>query len=113
MRLVRKGSFYSVSVKPGDLVNGHCPSVGVLFDSVAETAAADAVGVMLTGMGADGADAMVRLRETGARTLAQDEESCVVFGMPREAFFRGGAERLVSLSNMAQEILNLLPKRAG
>jgi two-component system chemotaxis response regulator CheB len=112
LRLKKRGADYYVEVRPGELVNGHCPSVGELFDSVAETAGANAVGVMLTGMGADGADAMVRLRRTGARTLAQNEETSVVFGMPREAYVRGGAERLVPLGDIAGEVLNLLAKKA-
>lgn len=113
MQLVKAGGGFKVSVKEGELVNGHCPSVEVLFDSVAKAVGGRAVGVMLTGMGADGADAMARMREAGARTLAQDEESSVVFGMPREAFVRGGAERLVPLTDISQEVMNLLTRKAA
>lgn len=113
MRLVRSGGIYQVRCKAGPLVNGHCPSVEELFKSVAEHAGANAVGVMLTGMGADGADAMKIMRDAGARTLAQDEATSVVFGMPKEAYTRGGAERLVPLGSIAQETLNLLSKKGG
>ena len=104
LRVQRSGAIYLARVQPGGLINGHCPSVEALFDSVAENVGRNAVGVMLTGMGADGADAMLRMREAGARCFAQDEASCVVFGMPREAHARGGAERLVPLKEMADVI---------
>ena len=108
MRVMRAGGIYSVEIRPGELVCGHCPSVEVLMQSVARSAGANAVGVMLTGMGHDGADGMKAMRDAGARTLAQDEKSCVVFGMPKVAHERGGAERLVPLSDMAPSILLLL-----
>ncbi|WP_045218365.1 protein-glutamate methylesterase/protein-glutamine glutaminase [Desulfonatronum thioautotrophicum] len=104
LRVQRSGGIYLARVQPGALINGHCPSVEALFDSVAEHVGANAVGVMLTGMGADGAEAMRRMREAGARCFAQDEASSVVFGMPREAFARGGAERLVPLTEMADAV---------
>jgi len=107
MRVRRSGAQYGVEVRPGDLVCGHCPSVEVLMHSVAASVGPHAIGVMLTGMGHDGADAMRAMREAGARTLAQDEASCVVFGMPKEAFRRGGAERLVPLEAIAAEVLKL------
>lgn len=108
MRLTRSGATYRVRVEPGPAVGGHCPSVDVLFESVARAAREKAVGVLLTGMGADGASGMLAMRSAGARTLAQDEASSVVFGMPREAWANGGAERLVPLSDMAREIVNCL-----
>ena len=108
MRVVRAGGIYSVEVKPGELVCGHSPSVEVMMQSVARSVGANAVGVMLTGMGHDGADGMKAMRDAGARTLAQDEKSSVVFGMPKVAFERGGAERLVTLSEIANAILRLL-----
>ena len=107
MSLVRSGGVYRVCVQPGDTVNGHCPSVEVLMRSVAQYAGANAVGVMLTGMGGDGADGMKAMREAGARTFAQDEASCVVFGMPKVAWERGGVERLVPLVNMADAVLDV------
>jgi len=108
MEILRSGGIYKVDCQAGEKVNGHCPSVEVLFESVARHAGANAVGVILTGMGADGADAMVSMRKTGARTLAQDEKSSVVFGMPNEAYKRGGAERLLPLDEIAGEVIRLL-----
>lgn len=87
---------------------GHKPSVEVMMNSVAKVAAKYAVGIMLTGMGADGAGGMKAMRDAGARCIAQDEASCVVFGMPKEAFIRGGAERLVPLSNITATVQGLL-----
>ena len=81
--------------------------------SVAQHVGANALGVMLTGMGSDGADGMHAMRRAGARTMAQDEASCVVFGMPKVAFERGGAERLVPLDEMASAVLALLTSKAA
>lgn len=111
MKVLRSGGIYQVDCQTGEKVNGHCPSVEVLFESVAKNVGANAVGVMLTGMGADGADAMLSLRHSGARTLAQDEKSCVVFGMPNEAYKRGGAERLLPLTDIAGEVITLLSNK--
>jgi two-component system chemotaxis response regulator CheB len=108
LKITRSGGLYKVKCQPGEKVSGHCPSVDVMMKSVAEHVGSNAVGVMLTGMGADGANSMVEMRKAGARTLAQDEKSCVVFGMPNEAYKRGGAERLVPLDDIASEILKLL-----
>jgi len=99
---------YKVICKPGEKICGHCPSVEVMMNSVARQAGARAIGIMLTGMGHDGADAMLAMRKAGARTLAQDEKSSVVFGMPKEAYERGGAERLLPIDNIAGEIIKLL-----
>jgi len=103
----RSGGNYIVDLKSGEKVCGHRPSVEVLFESIAEHVGANAVGVVLTGMGHDGADALVKMRQAGARTMAQDEETSVVFGMPKEAFARGGAERLLPLSSIPQAIANI------
>lgn len=111
MEIIRSGGQYKVNCKKEELVNGHRPSVEVLFDSIARYVGANAVGVMLTGMGADGADAMARMREAGARTLAQDEQTSVVFGMPKEAWKRGGAEILVPLPNIARKVIDFLGKK--
>ena len=100
MRVVRIGSSYSVSVTQEDKVNGHAPSVDVLFDSAATAAGARAVGVILTGMGADGAMGLLHMHQMGAYTLGQDRESCVVYGMPMEAFHLGAIDRQASLLNM-------------
>jgi two-component system chemotaxis response regulator CheB len=104
----RSGAFYSVECLAGEKVNGHCPSVDVLMLSVAEHVGANAVGVMLTGMGHDGAEGMLEMRRAGARTIAQDEQSCIVFGMPKCAYDRGGAESLVPLDKIAQTVLSYI-----
>ena len=98
---------YYVQVKQGPLVNRHRPSVDVLFKSVARYAGANAVGVIMTGMGADGAAGLKDMREAGARTVAQDEASCVVFGMPKEAIAMGGAEFVEPLSRIPERMLEL------
>ncbi len=108
MRVRRVGGQVRVSCGAGDKVSGHCPSVDVLMHSVAEQLGRDAVGVMLTGMGGDGAEGMVAMRRAGARNIAQDEASCVVFGMPNVAFQKGGAEKLVPLDRIAAEVFRLL-----
>lgn len=111
MKVVRSGGFYHVKCGGTDKVSGHCPSVNVMMHSVAEQVGANAVGSMLTGMGGDGSDGMLAMRKAGARCVAQDEASCVVFGMPKVAFEKGGAERLVSLDSMAHTLLNLLTEK--
>ncbi|PLX48364.1 MAG: chemotaxis response regulator protein-glutamate methylesterase [Desulfobulbaceae bacterium] len=108
LSLNRSGGIYKVQCAAGENVCGHCPSVEVLMQSVARVAGANAIGVMLTGMGRDGADGMVAMRRAGARTLAQDEKSSVVFGMPKEAWLRGGAERLVPLPDIGKEVIGLV-----
>lgn len=95
----------------GDPVSGHRPSVDVLFNSVAQAVGDKAVGAILTGMGRDGAQGLLALRKAGARTLGQDEASCVVYGMPRTAFELGAVEKQVSLSSMGQSILDLASAR--
>jgi two-component system, chemotaxis family, protein-glutamate methylesterase/glutaminase len=107
-RLVRRGTRFFVSCAGGPKVSGHRPSVDVLFSSVAESAGEAAVGLLLTGMGRDGASGLLAMRRAGARCLAQDEASSVVFGMPKEAWELGAAERLVSLDGAADEILACL-----
>ena len=103
--LVRTGTHYAVKVTEGPLVSRHRPSVDVLFRSVAQAAGANAVGVLLTGMGDDGAQGLLEMRAAGAATLAQDEETSVVFGMPREAILRGAAEDVVGLPEVAGRLL--------
>ncbi len=112
MTIQRSGGIYLVRCQPGEKVMGHCPSVEVLFQSVAKYAGANAIGIMLTGMGSDGADGMLAMRQAGARTLAQDEQSCVVFGMPKEAYHRGGAERLVPLGGIPAALIQLLQNKS-
>jgi two-component system, chemotaxis family, protein-glutamate methylesterase/glutaminase len=105
MLLKRSGAQYVVDVIDGPVVNRHRPSVDVLFRSVAKSAGVNALGIIMTGMGDDGAAGLAEMRSAGARTLAQDEDSCVVFGMPREAIKRGGVERTVPLQAIAGEIM--------
>jgi two-component system chemotaxis response regulator CheB len=108
MLLKLSGSQYHVAVVDGPLVNRHRPSVDVLFRSVAKFAGANALGIIMTGMGDDGAAGLLEMRKAGAHTVAQDEESCVVFGMPREAIKRGAVEKTVALSAIGREILQQL-----
>ncbi|MGQ9524031.1 MAG: protein-glutamate methylesterase/protein-glutamine glutaminase [Armatimonadota bacterium] len=106
--LKRSGARYYVQVKDGPAVHFQRPSVDVLFHSVATAAGRNAVGVLLTGMGADGAKGLQAMRENGARTLAQDEATCVVYGMPKEAVRIGAAEKVVPLPLMAHAIMECL-----
>ena len=108
MLLRRDGAQYFVEVVDGPLVNRHRPSVDVLFRSVAKCAGANALGIIMTGMGDDGAAGLLEMRKAGARTVAQDEESCVVYGMPKEAVKRGAVEKTVSLKDIDKEILQQL-----
>jgi two-component system chemotaxis response regulator CheB len=108
MLLRRNGAQYFVDVIDGPLVSRHRPSVDVLFRSVAKCAGANALGVIMTGMGDDGAAGLLEMRNAGARTIAQDEESCVVYGMPKEAVKRGAVEKTVPLSAIGREILQQL-----
>lgn len=106
MELVRSGANYQIRLNDSAPVNRHRPSVDVLFHSVAACAGKNAVGVILTGMGGDGAKGLLAMRKAGAHTLAQSERSCVVFGMPREAIELNAACEVVDLSNMSQQMLN-------
>ena len=103
--LERSGANYRVSVKTGPLVSRHRPSVDVLFRSAARSAGANAVGVIMTGMGDDGALGLEEMKAAGARTIAQDEATSVVFGMPKEAIARGCVDRIVPLPQVAAELL--------
>jgi two-component system chemotaxis response regulator CheB len=105
MRLVRRGAEYRVEIDQSDRVRLHRPSVDVLFESVASAAGKNAIGVILTGMGDDGARGLKQMKESGAYTIAQDRESCVVFGMPREAIAMGGVETVLPLGQVAAEAL--------
>ena len=105
--LVRSGAHYAVEVRDGPLVSRHRPSVDVLFRSVAQAAGPNAVGVILTGMGDDGADGLLEMRQAGAATVAQDEASCVVFGMPKEAIERGAVDQVLPLSRIGGTLLRL------
>jgi two-component system chemotaxis response regulator CheB len=105
MEVVRSGATYSVRVFTGPPVSRHRPSVDVLFRSCARYVGSNAVGVILTGMGSDGADGMLEMHNAGATTFAQDEQTCVVFGMPKEAILTGGVDEVLPLSRIANKAL--------
>jgi two-component system, chemotaxis family, protein-glutamate methylesterase/glutaminase len=107
-RIDRSGANYVCVVEDGELVNRHRPSVEVLFKSVARVAAQNAFGIMLTGMGGDGAKAMREMRDAGSYNLVQDEASCIVFGMPREAILHGAADEVLPLQSIAAAVLSKL-----
>lgn len=108
MLLRRSGARYYVQIKDGPMVHHQRPSVDVLFKSVADYAGSNAVGVILTGMGADGADGLLKMRQAGAQTVAQDERTCVVFGMPKEAIRREAAEKVVGLPDIPATVLRMV-----
>jgi len=107
MLLLRRGAVYSVEVKDGPLVTRHRPSVDVLFKSAARQAGHNAIGVIMTGMGRDGAEGLKEMKNQGGATVAQDEASCVVFGMPREAIARGAVDHVLPLERIAHKIIEL------
>jgi two-component system chemotaxis response regulator CheB len=106
--LKRSGANYMTELNQGPPVNRHRPSVDVLFRSAANVAGANAMGIILTGMGKDGAQGMLEMKHAGSFTIAQDEASCVVFGMPREAIALGGAAEVLPLQNIARRTLEYL-----
>jgi two-component system chemotaxis response regulator CheB len=106
MLLHRDGAPYRVEVIDGPLVSRHRPSVDVLFQSVAKAAGPDAIGVIMTGMGSDGAEGLFAMHHAGAVTIAQDEASCIVFGMPKEAIERGAVNQVAPLSHIPKLILS-------
>lgn len=108
LRLCKDMNGWYVSSKPGEKVSGHCPSVDVMFNSVADVAGPLAIGAILTGMGRDGADGLLRMRQAGAYTIGQDKETSVVYGMPMEAFNCGAVEVQAPLYKIADLILNML-----
>jgi len=108
MILRRSGARYYVEVKTGPMVHHQRPAVDILFKSTARFAGANAIGVILTGMGADGAEGLKEMRDAGAGTIAQDEKSCVVFGMPKEAIKLGAVERVLPLDLIAAEIIRMV-----
>jgi two-component system chemotaxis response regulator CheB len=113
MQLNRAGAHLFVEVKGGPQVSRHRPSVDVLFQSVARYAGPKAIGVMLTGMGRDGAVGMKAMHDAGAINIAQDESSCVVFGMPREAIALGAVDHVVPLKNIPGRLLALVQRKGG
>lgn len=109
MRLIKVNGSYQVEVKAGPRVNGHCPSVEVLFESVARAAGKDAVGIILTGMGGDGGKGLLSMRQAGAKTIGQDESTCVVYGMPKVAYDLGAVmyqEKLGDIAGRTYALLN-------
>ncbi|MFC4307634.1 chemotaxis response regulator protein-glutamate methylesterase [Steroidobacter flavus] len=106
MMLKRSGAYYYMEIVDGPLVNRHRPSVDVLFRSAAKCAGANVLGIIMTGMGDDGARGLKEMRDAGAATIAQDEASCVVFGMPKEAIRMGGAQRVLSLGDLPRSMLD-------
>ncbi|MBN1970274.1 MAG: chemotaxis response regulator protein-glutamate methylesterase [Candidatus Delongbacteria bacterium] len=110
LEVKRSGGLYRAILHKKDKVSGHRPSVDVLFKSVAEHVGKNAIGVILTGMGRDGADNLLTMRDAGARTIAQDEKTSVVYGMPREATINGGAEYSLPIDKIAEKVKCLLSK---
>ncbi|WP_348981208.1 chemotaxis response regulator protein-glutamate methylesterase [Bacillus sp. DNRA2] len=108
MKVKKLGGQYRIEVFPGDKVNGHCPSIDVLFESVAQQAGRKALGVILTGMGSDGAKGLLSIRQNGGRTIGQDERSSVVYGMPKAAYNIGAVEKQAALQNIPNVILGML-----
>ena len=108
MRLIKVGGVYQVDCRTGPKVSGHCPSVDVLFESVAKVAGSKALGIILTGMGKDGADGLLAMRKAGARTVGQNEASCVVYGMPKVAYDIGAVEVQCDLQQIAQKTYGIL-----
>jgi two-component system chemotaxis response regulator CheB len=113
MALEADGFGWRLALSDGPLVSRHRPSVDVLFRSVAALAGRRAIGVIMTGMGDDGAAGLLAMREAGARTLGQDETSCVVYGMPREARRRGAVEREADPEGLAEAVLALAAQGAA
>lgn len=107
MQLERSGAQYYVKVSDGPPVNRHKPSVDVLFRSVARSAGRNAMGIIMTGMGDDGAQGLLEMRRAGAITIAQDEATCVVFGMPKEAIARGAASYVLPLHALSRAIMGM------
>ncbi len=110
MRLAKRGTDYIVKCTQEEKVSGHCPSVDVLFDSVADVAGKKSIGVILTGMGRDGANGLLKMKKTGAYTIGQDEKTSIVYGMPMVAFNIGGVEKQLPLDRIADEIIRFLSK---
>jgi len=108
MILRRSGARYYVEVKDGPMIHHQRPSVDILFKSTAQYAGPNSIGVILTGMGSDGAEGLLEMKRAGAKTAAQDERSCVVFGMPKEAIKLGAVDTIVSLDQMAEEIVRMV-----
>lgn len=110
LRIMRDAQGYYVTVRPGEKVSGHCPSVDVMFESAALAAGARAVGILLTGMGQDGANGLLKMRQRGAYTIGQDQESCVVYGMPAVAFELGAVQKQLPVDQIGGDVLAYLSR---
>jgi two-component system chemotaxis response regulator CheB len=108
MLLRRSGARYYVEVKTGPMVHHQRPAVDILFQSTAKYAGANAIGAILTGMGADGAAGLLEMKNMGAGTIAQDEKTCVVFGMPKEAIKMGAVDKILPIHQIAAEIIRMV-----
>lgn len=113
MEVERSGADYRIRLSDGPRVSGHKPSVDVLFNSLCKSAGSNAIGVLLTGMGSDGATGLLEMRNAGSETFCQDEASCIVFGMPKVAIEKGATKKVVALSEMGKEILETVDKMAA
>lgn len=111
MRIKKTGALYTVECFQGSRVNGHCPSVDVLFESMARIVKQKAVGIILTGMGSDGARGLLQMRSQGAGTIGQDEQSCVVFGMPKVAYEMGAVEKQAALRDIPRVAYDMLRRK--
>lgn len=111
MRLVKVGKEYQVECKPGERISGHRPSVDALFESVARVAGNDAIGVLMTGMGRDGAEGLLKMKKAGAKTIGQDEKTCVVYGMPRAAYELGAVTYQLPLDKIAEKVKSLVHRK--
>jgi two-component system chemotaxis response regulator CheB len=111
MKVKKCGNYYKVECYKGDKVNGHCPSVDVLFDSVAREVKNQSIGIILTGMGYDGAKGLLSMRRAGARTIGQDKGSSVVYGMPKVAYDVGAVEYQLSLGSISSMVYTMLKER--
>lgn len=110
MEVVRSASGYTVQCRQAEKVSGHAPSVDVLFSSIAKNVSIRKVGIIMTGMGRDGADGLLRMRQKGAFTIGQDKESCVVYGMPMVAYNIGAVCTQASCNNISSVLMNHLKK---
>lgn len=110
MRVIRRGGYYEVICEDGEKVNGHRPAVDVLFHSVAEQVGTNAYGIILTGMGSDGAKGLKEMKDKGAKTIGQDEKTCIVYGMPKTAFDLGGVDKQLPLEQIPISLVQTVTK---
>lgn len=111
MRVKKISDFYRIECFKGEKVNGHCPSVDVLFNSVADEAKSGAVGVIMTGMGADGSKGLLKMKKNGCRTFGEDEKSCIVYGMPKVAYNIGAVDEQAALEEIPYKVMDFVKKQ--